>query len=163
MAAESTTYEKECLTGKKKELEALPELIDFFKTDLKPIEDRYSRFDLKGKNVFVEIKSRELLHAAYPTTIVGANKAKAAKKLVAKGCKVYFCFKFIDGLYYYEYDEKMFDDVREFKRHARSGWEDKPVEYCFIPITDLKLIKKYQVKAKREKCVRLSNGLIQCV
>ena len=51
-------------------------------------------------------------------------------------------FGFTDGLYYIKYDPLIFDTF-EKKKFKRAGVCTDALEHAYIPIGDLKLIKKY--------------------
>ena len=97
---------------------------DLVKTSVKSI------FDYESKNSLVELKSRNNTCNQYPTTMVAYDKIEYAHRFPDK--KIYFCFKFTDGLYYYQYNK---DDNLEYGIGGRRDrGRDEIKSYCYIPI-----------------------------
>jgi hypothetical protein len=73
-------------------------------------EDKFHPFDLKdGVNKFVvEVKKRNNNHDKYPTTMIGYNKYIKARQYITRGYNVYFVFDYMDGIYYYKYDNEIY-------------------------------------------------------
>lgn len=94
-------------------------------------------FDYESEYTLVELKSRNNAYNKYPTTMIGYNKIEYANKFPNK--KVYFCFKFTDGLYYYEYNK---NDKFEFNLGGRCDRGRAEINhYCYMPITYLKKLE----------------------
>lgn len=93
-------------------------------------EDCISYFELKGRNV---------KHNQYSDTMIGYNKIKKIKELNKKS-KIYFVFKFTDGIYYCRYNKKIKNNsiIKNGGRCDRGRPEIK--KYLFIPINLLKKI-----------------------
>lgn len=93
-------------------------------------EDCISYFELKGRNV---------KHNHYRDTMIGYNKIEKIKELNKKS-KIYFVFKFTDGIYYCRYNKKIKNNsiIKKGGRCDRGRPEFK--KYLFIPINLLKQI-----------------------
>jgi hypothetical protein len=98
-------------------------------------ENRYAIFDYVGVSHFIELKTRRYNSDKYPDTMIGCNKIKNALKV--EGRKVVFCFKFEDGLFYWEFDKEKIPnlDLRLGGRIDRGKDERRP--YYFIKIADM--------------------------
>ena len=90
--------------GVKKEIELLAKIRDKFSSSLE-MTDRYFVFDYECDECFVELKSRRNTKDRFHDTIVGKNKLDYAEHA---NRAVYFCFSFIDGLYYWKFNP---DDI----------------------------------------------------
>lgn len=134
---ERKIFNKEFNFGTPKEAEILCVLEEYFGETFNRSEDQFSAFDLYNDTTQIEIKSRRNNFKAYPTTLIGTNKAiKTDKKQI-------FVFNFLDGIYYIEYEEERFKYwVDNFTRNSRIGLETEPNKYFYIPITELTLIKQ---------------------
>jgi len=123
--------------GAKGEREVLPLINHFFKDDAIPFEDTYSTQDFHSCFNVYELKSRKIKHDAYPTAIIGCNKA--VLKPEDKGKDLFFLFNYTDGLYYIKYNEEVFNTFnrRSFCRNARSDFHDRASDVYDIPITHL--------------------------
>ena len=99
----------------------------------------FSLFDLRdNKNkIIVEVKERNNIKNKYPTTMIGENKFIKAKDYFDRGYKVLFVFKFIDGIYYYEYcDEELKIDIGGRCDRGKPEYKN----YVYIDIKKLKNI-----------------------
>ena len=134
---ERKIFNKEFNFGTPKEAEILSILEEYFgETFLEP-ENQFSAFDLYNDTTQIEIKSRRNNYRAYPTTLIGTNKAIKTDK------KQLFVFNFLDGIYYIQYDEERFSFwIDNFTRNSRIGLETEANKYFYIPITELTLIKQ---------------------
>jgi hypothetical protein len=63
--------------------------------------DKYAHFDYESEDTLVELKTRRVMSNAYPDYMMNGCKLRAA---AASGKKVYFVFRFLDGVFYWEYD-----------------------------------------------------------
>lgn len=124
--------------GLTKEQEIINLLIKFFKRNIYKINDEYFEYDFKdNENNYYELKSRRNVYNKYPSTIIGFNKIEYALKNTENN--YYFIFHFLDGTYYYKYNEN--DNqcfIKEGGRNDRGKKEYK--NYYYIPITKLKPI-----------------------
>lgn len=96
-------------------------------------------FISNDNKIIFELKSRNVYKDQYHTTIIGKNKLDIANKKMKEGYKVYFLFKFNDGLYYTEYTDDMEYTIKPFCRNQRTDYNDIEKNYVFIPISILKL------------------------
>ena len=119
--------------GINKQNENLEKIRDFFKDDIRQIEDRYSKSDFKGNNYYYEMKSRKIRHDLYPTFMFSTDKIR--EKLIMIYC-------YIDGLFYIEYNEELFNKFRKekFRRNDRTDKIDYDKEIIYVPIEYLKPI-----------------------
>ena len=122
------------IAGHKNEL-ILKDIIEsFFNVQLFQT-DAYHPFDFRdGSKIFYEVKTRNVKHDKYPTTMVGQNKIEAAN---LSDRDVYFIFGFTDGNYYFKYNRNVDNGltVSIGGRNDRGREEYKP--YCWIPIIKL--------------------------
>ena len=96
------------------------------------------KFDFKGTNKYIELKTRRNNYLKYDSTIIGLNKFKEASQLDED---VYLVFKFTDGLYMYKYDREYQLNIK-FNHCSRTDRGYKEINnYVFLP-TEL-LIKIY--------------------
>ena len=113
----------------------LPILKNKFDQFLIKNENKYAIFDYVGSSHFIELKTRRYNSDKYPDTMIGCNKIKNALKV--EGRKIIFCFKFEDGLFYWEFDKEKIPnlDLRLGGRIDRGKDERRP--YYFIKIADM--------------------------
>jgi hypothetical protein len=122
------------VTGHKNELILKDVIESFFNVQLFQT-DAYHPFDFRdGSKIFYEVKTRNVKHDKYPTTMVGQNKIEAAN---LSDRDVYFIFGFTDGNYYFKYNRNVDSGltVSIGGRNDRGREEYKP--YCWIPIIKL--------------------------
>lgn len=127
------TNKQEYEYGLKAEIQLKPLLEKFCGVELSGTK-QYDTFDFVGENITIELKSRKNTKDKYPTTIVGMNKIEA----IEEGEKVIFVFNFLDGLYYWEYQENDFK-VINIKRRDRPNTKPKP--HLSIPVNCLKMLE----------------------
>jgi len=96
--------------------------------------DIFDTFDFYNdeKDIFFEVKSRRNKYNKYKTTMIGYNKLLEARK----HNNVYFIFIFLDGNYYYKFDENDNFEISIGGRNDRGKAEYK--KYVYIPIEKLK-------------------------
>lgn len=128
-------YQEDMKFGTEKEINQLDLIQYAIDSNLKRSK-KNAIFDYYSDNTLVELKSRRNNHNTYPTTMVGYNKIEYANKFPEK--QAYFCFCFLDGLYYYKYNKDDKLEVRLGGRRDRGRDEIK--EYCYIPISLLRKI-----------------------
>ena len=115
--------------GTEQEIILLPTLRTFFQDDtLEPLPDG-SHFDFKGKNKFVELKSRSCNRLTYQDTAIGVDKIDYAETLFLGGSKVYFVFQYTDGLYFWEYDP-----IQKLKLLRYGRIPPKGIPHWFVPV-----------------------------
>jgi hypothetical protein len=113
----------------------LPIIKEYFKKDIKEIENKYSPFDYECNECFYELKTRTNDKNKYPTTLIGVNKLDTNKQLI-------LIFKYTDCLTYIEYEKELFDTF-EIKKFDRNVKEQNKKDYIYIPIKHLKIIENY--------------------
>ena len=101
----------------------------------------YHEYDFISEDCicYFELKGRNVKHNQYPDTMIGYNKIVKIKELNEKS-KIYFVFKFTDGIYYCRYNKKVKNNsvIKKGGRCDRGRPEYK--QYLFIPINLLKKI-----------------------
>ena len=120
--------------GIQEEDSVLPELKKFFGDGLQKSSHKYCQYDFYSEDCLIELKSRRCKSTTYPTTMIGASKLELTKQGDAK---VYFCFKFEDGLFYHKVDPD-FDYtpfIRKGGRIDRGRPEIK--QYLYLPVENL--------------------------
>tara|TARA_R110000824_G_scaffold203240_6_gene387652 strand:- start:913 stop:1329 length:417 start_codon:yes stop_codon:yes gene_type:complete len=120
--------------GLKSERELKDIIGAFLGTKLEKL-DYFNAFDYIGDNVVVELKTRRNKKNTYPTTLVGANKIIEGKAHINNGYRVFYMFRFTDGIYFIEQNDIDFDDIRPFTRSRDNRAETK--DYCYINIKNL--------------------------
>ena len=130
------SFKKDYAFGKMKEREILDTINAKFKDNIKLVKSAYSSYDFKGDKRIYELKSRNNLYSAFPTTLIPFNKIIDKQKII-------FLFYFIDGLYYIRYRKEIFNTFKldAFVRNKRVDYVDRPQLYYFIPIEHLKKIE----------------------
>ncbi len=93
----------------------------------------YCIYDARCDNTRYEIKCRRCKFETYSSTIVPYSK----KKAYIAGNRLLFVFCFVNGLYYIEYSDALFDTFpTKMVTCYRNGIAPKPVKHYCIP-TDL--------------------------
>ena len=136
--------------GLNSEMEVLGTLNKVFDTDLCKTS-MYSKMDFTSDWIDVELKSRNVARDTYKTTIIPKSKIDYIKKVSATK-KYVFAFRFTDGLYYIEYDEKVFDNLecKMFVRTERTGYKDIQQLYYHIPVDKLLPIERARSMIARD-------------
>ena len=133
------TLESDLKFGKTFEMNMF-DLIKQIDGDLIPSEDPFALFDFVSDKSEVELKSRTFYMRTYPTTIVGANKIKYIESNPDKS--YYFCFAFIDGLYYVKYSKDLFSKFKKKKCERNDRGKTEIMDVIHIPIEYLTQIHK---------------------
>lgn len=125
--------------GLPKEIELLPLIKETFDATMERTTDRNFVFDYEGDTAYAELKSRRIKHNQYSDIMIGKNKIEFALKC---NKKVFLCFDFIDGAYYYEFSK---EDIRSQGITFRAGGredrgKDERKECAFIKTN---LLKKF--------------------
>jgi hypothetical protein len=76
---------------------------------LNKLKGKYSKFDYKGKNLYIELKARKKQLDYYPDAMIGYNKITAGFEYIKQGKKVFFCFAYPTGLYSVEFTQEFYD------------------------------------------------------
>jgi len=103
--------------------------------ECKKIKGRFAIFDFEGDNFFVELKCNRVSITKFPTAIIGKNKIDKAEFVYNTGTDVYFCFNYLEGLYFWKYNK---EDALEKLKFSKCGRTDRGKcelrDYCFIPV-----------------------------
>jgi hypothetical protein len=104
-------------------------LQNYFNDDSITKLNRYSTFDFKGNQKYIELKTRRVNYNKYPTTMIGYNKIMKALEINED---VYFIFNFTDGIYYYKFDKEYELEIKKGGRFDRGRPEIN--DYVYLPI-----------------------------
>jgi hypothetical protein len=134
------SFKKDYVFGKAQEDEVLLKIQNKFNDNIVKSSSKFEKYDYKGDKYYYELKSRNNKYNAYPTTLIDISKVV--------GDNMIFLFNFTDGLYYIKYDKTLFDtfECKEFVRHKRYDFIDKPKPYYYIPIDKLTKIELINIK-----------------
>lgn len=94
--------------------------------------DKYCKWDFESADGCKwEHKSRRIKKDQYETAFMPVCKAVDAKKL-------YYCWTYLDGFYYLQYEEELFKTFgRKWLKIWRDGKYDPPQEVFEIPVKHL--------------------------
>ena len=129
-------YERDLIMGQENEIKFKKFMNSYENIKLKKYKDKYAELDFRYQNRLLELKSRTISHNQFPTTIVGENKIKKARR--KNNFKTEFYFLFTDGLYRWDYNEDEILCIMDAVRTDRGRYEVKP--HAYISIKNLKLI-----------------------
>ena len=132
----SRHFQKDYIYGKQQEIKILPLIEQYFDDNITQTTTQYAEYDFTSDFYNFELKSRKNNFNTYPTTMITSNKLKNTDK------QLILLFEFTDGLYYIKYDPLIFDTF-EKKKFKRAGVCADAQFHTYIPIGDLKLIRKY--------------------
>jgi hypothetical protein len=138
------------IQGLRNEERLFPLIKELYGDDLNKIDGMFAPFDYQSPTKLIELKSRNLNHNKYPTTMVGYNKIELAK--LERDRKVIFLFAFYDGLYEWEYTDKNFEEIggvgcvlsRPGYVNTSNTYFNPNKEHLYIPVD--KLIKRSEIK-----------------
>ena len=126
--------------GEESEKVCLPILREKFDNYLMKNENKYAIFDFIGNTHLIELKTRRYDSTKYPDTMIGVNKIKYA--INSTGRKVIFCFKFDDGLFYWEFSKERLGVDLELRLGGRiDRGRDERRPYYFIKTSSLTKIE----------------------
>ena len=125
--------------GWENETEILEKLQTYFKDpSIRKTPNQFDEIDFEGENISIELKTRRNLSTLYPTTMIGINKIRYARK---NKNTTYFVFKFTDCTKRIRFRNKLFKTFdREWKTRYDRGYPERGL-YVMIPMYLLKLIK----------------------
>ena len=108
-------------------------------------DDRYSEFDFKNENVYIEFKRRRNTKHKHPTTMVDEDKVVKGFELQLARKRVFFAFDFVDVLCLWELNRDEYEVL-----HAGHS-ESKIKSCCHIHTNYLMDIKEHanQITAER--------------
>ena len=129
------SFKKDYVFGINQESIVLEKVNKQFNDNIIKAKNKFEKYDFKGDKYFYELKSRNNKYDTYPTTLIDISKVVNDDMI--------FLFNFTDGLYYIKYDKTLFDtfECKEFVRHKRYDYVDKPKPYYYIPINKLQKIE----------------------
>ena len=121
------------------EIELLEKLRDKFDSNLKLCSSNYSLFDFESDKTYVELKTRRCTKNYYRSTIVGINKINRAIdiKNLDINIKIYFVFRFIDYICYWEFDEDEMNTLNQTSVTRKDRHKKETAQYLEIPINKL--------------------------
>jgi hypothetical protein len=132
------TQKDDLAFGAKSEEATLPILQNLVGSPLVKTNDFHPMdYTNEGMTIFVELKTRRVKHNQYPTALIGHNKVRFC---FDPNVSYYFCFSYLDGLYYIKYDPALFATFRveeDYLRSERIGCETRPQRIVHIPHTYL--------------------------
>ena len=122
--------------GIESEKELISKLQTKFDSNLKLSSSNYSLFDFESNSTYVELKSRRCTKGYYKSTIVGMNKINRAIdiKNLNIDIKIYFVFKFIDYICYWEFKEEEMMKLKQSKITRNDRNKVEQAQYLEIPI-----------------------------
>ena len=125
--------------GIESEKELLSKLQSQFDSNLKLSSSNYSLFDFESNSTYVELKTRRCTKHYYKSTIVGVNKINRALDLkrLDINIKIYFVFKFIDHICYWQFDEIEMNSFLKSIKTRNDRHQIERAEYLEIPINKL--------------------------
>jgi len=131
----SHTQQKDLVFGYASEAVNRAVIEQFLNTTLEKTES-YSVMDWSDKNktVYVELKTRRINHDAYPTAIIGANKVAFCSD---PNKEYYFCYSYLDGIYYIKYNAETFAQFQRddnYQRSYRPDTSNNASKVIFIPV-----------------------------
>lgn len=94
------TIKSEYAFGNKAEIELEQLMFDTF--GVMRNQNKYAVYDYESNSALVELKNRRCRSNSFADTMMNANKCEGALKTDKK---VYFVFKFLDGVFYWEFDK----------------------------------------------------------
>ena len=109
---------------------------DLGKTDWCVID--YKTKTTEKKKILVELKGRRVRKHQYPTTIIGHNKYVKARKMMLKGYKVFFFFRFTDRLSFYECPLELPNSIEVKVGGTNKRGKPEYKDHLYIPIEMLK-------------------------
>ena len=122
--------QKDYEIGLENENKTKPQLESYFGCKLNE-QDRFNTFDYisQDKSIYIELKCRNNTHSKYPTTMVGMNKIIKGYDLINMKKSVKFCFKFTDGLYYYELKDNKNNGHFKYHHDFSTIYENNDIYY----------------------------------
>jgi hypothetical protein len=125
--------------GIESEKELLDKLQNKFDLNLKLSASNYSLFDYESNSTYIELKTRRCTKNFYKSTIVGMNKINRATDLKRLNIdiKIYFVFRFIDYICYWEFNEEDMLKLNQSKITRNDRHKIETAKYLEIPINNL--------------------------
>jgi hypothetical protein len=135
MSAAAPTQASDLMFGIANQHTVQGRIAAFLNTTLDPLDD-YSVMDWAnpGRTVYVELKTRRIRHDQYPTALIGLNKIEFCSDA---NKEYYFCFSYLDGLFYIKYDPELFaqfDRNYSYSRGERPDCINHSQRIVYIPV-----------------------------
>ena len=126
------SYKNDVAFGKKAQTQIIEKLRTFFGANILENKERFATYDgfCKETKTNFEIKARRCSLSSFSTTIVPYSKIVKKKK----DEKLIFVFSFTEGIYYIEFDTKLFGTfATEDIIYYRDGISPNSVKHLCIP------------------------------
>jgi hypothetical protein len=129
MSGHLYTQEEDLLLGARGEEECRSRISAFLGRNIS-LQGGYAVLDIDGE-VCGDIKTRRCRFNDYPSFMFGVNKIQAFRN---SGKRCFIFYNLMDGLYYAEYDEEVFQNFAPglFQR-IRANQVDNPSAVIYIP------------------------------
>ena len=110
--------------------------------------DVSAHWDFYNETTLIEHKARGVYSDTYDSTMIQGHKVLRAYEQVKKGYRVFFAFRFLDGLYYVRFRPEKFDTYfTDSKRlDDRVDYKEKECLRYYIPLGDLKCLARFESK-----------------
>ena len=128
-------FENSYINGKLSETRVLPDIINYFKTDIKINPEQYGKYDFTDSTTQYELKTRTNTLSKYPDTLITFNKCSTEQDLI-------LLFAFTDCLTYIKYNKETFSHYKK-KMFSRANLKQDEKLHVYIPIEDLILIRQF--------------------
>ena len=139
------TLEQDHMQGKAAENDCLQALQTLTQHRLVHHTDRYAPWDYESVTTVIELKDRNCFYDTYEDTMINGLKVDRARNQIKR---VFFAFKYIDGLYYIKYNKDLFEKykTKSFKLDDRKDYKESDHIRYYIPKEDLKCLVRFAVK-----------------
>lgn len=133
-------YKKSNMVGEENEIKYKNNIEKIVNCNL-DLTNKFDTFDYENKDekILVELKCRNCFKNNYPTTMIGMNKIIKSKKKFDEDYKVFYFFRFKDGLYYIQYNNELQYQIKDGFRYDRIETIINKPKYAYISVD--KLIK----------------------
>jgi hypothetical protein len=130
--------------GKDAECSSYDDLKGLTKGDLIHNTDIFAPWDFESEDLLIEMKTRYCSSGDYPTAMLQYKKVMRACQ-DESGRRIIFAFRYTDGLYVIDYDPVDFSGYEIVMSQVadRPDYKERPEPRIYIPISDLKCIKRY--------------------
>jgi hypothetical protein len=128
--------------GKESEIASLPALRQLSSAPLEHNEGQWG-WDFVSKDCLIELKSRNCSIDEYDDIMLEMIKVMKASQ--EEGRRIFFAFRYAEGLFYTEYDPDRFSTYRiQFNKNKdRQGYTETMKPRIYIPKNDLICLMKY--------------------
>jgi len=142
------TFTSDHNSGKVAERASHNDLQTLSKNELHLDPDVYAHWDFYNQTTLIEHKARGVYSDSYDSTMIQGLKVQRAYDMVLKGYRVFFAFRFLDGLFYIRFRPEKFDSyyTDTKKLDDRVDYTEKECLRYYIPLGDLKCLARFEVK-----------------